>query len=202
VGELDRLRRHVAVVEPVREYEAPLLGELLEAALDGEHLKVTYDSIRSGSSERVIYPFGLYASQGFWYCACFDHKRRANVTLRADRFLSAERVKGFERPPHVPLDRWAGAVRSDGSERLRLRVHVSERSTKSFELVSLLGRIEAYSQSGGRRSGIVEADIPRSEVDFYASRLLSVGTDVRVESPSELVEAMRNKALEVARLYD
>jgi hypothetical protein len=26
---LDRLRRHVAVVEPVREYEAPLLGELL-----------------------------------------------------------------------------------------------------------------------------------------------------------------------------
>jgi predicted DNA-binding transcriptional regulator YafY len=26
VGELDRLRQHVAVVEPVREYEAPLLG--------------------------------------------------------------------------------------------------------------------------------------------------------------------------------
>src|SRR3954454_13194036 len=61
VGELDRLRRHVAVVEPVREYEAPLLGELLEAALDGEHLKVTYDSIRSGATERVVYPFGLYA---------------------------------------------------------------------------------------------------------------------------------------------
>ena len=87
VGELDRLRRHVAVVEPVREYEAPLLGELLGDALDGEHLKVIYDSIRSGASARVIYPFGLYASQGFWYCACFDLKGRANVSLRADRFL-------------------------------------------------------------------------------------------------------------------
>lgn len=201
VGELDRLRRHVAVVEPVREYEAPLLGELLKAALDEEHLKVTYDSIRSGVSERVVYPFGLYASQGFWYCACFDHKRRANVSLRADRFLSAERVKGFERPPHVPLDGWTRALRSGGGETLRLRVHVSERGTKSFELVSLLGRIEADSQSGGQRSGIVEADIPRSEVEFYASRLLSVGADVRVESPPELVEALRNKALEVARLY-
>ena len=35
VSELDRLRRHVAVVEPVREYEAPLIGDLLEAALYG-----------------------------------------------------------------------------------------------------------------------------------------------------------------------
>ena len=56
VAKLDRLRRHVAVVEPVREYEAPLLGELLRASLDGAHLKVAYDSIRSGVSERVVFP--------------------------------------------------------------------------------------------------------------------------------------------------
>ena len=201
VGELDRLRRHVAVVEPVREYEAPLLGELLGAALDGEHLKVTYDSIRSGASERVVYPFGLYASQGFWYCACFDHKRRANVSLRADRFLSAERVKGLERPPRVPLDEWTRTLRKRGGERLRLRLHVSECGAKSFELVSLLGHIRFDNQPDGQNGGIVEADIPRSEVGYYASRLLSVGTDVKVESPPELIEALRNKALEVARLY-
>ena len=202
VGELNGLRRHVVVVEPVREYEAPLLGELLAAALDEEHLKVTYDSIRSGASERVIYPFGLYASQGFWYCACFDHKRRANVSLRADRFLSAERVKRLERPPYVSLDEWTHALRSRGGERLRLRVYVSERGTKSFELVSLFGRIPVDNRPDGQHGGIAEADIPRSEVDYYASRLLSVGTDVRVESPPELVEALINKALEVARLYD
>ena len=33
VAELDRLRRHVLVGGPVRDYEAPLLGELLWAAL-------------------------------------------------------------------------------------------------------------------------------------------------------------------------
>jgi hypothetical protein len=47
-----------------------------------------------------------------------------------------------------------------------------------------------------------ERDAPRSEVDFYASRLLSVRTNVRVESSPELVEALFNKALDVARLYD
>jgi predicted DNA-binding transcriptional regulator YafY len=203
VAELDRLRRHVAVVEPVREYEAPLLGELLRASLDKAHLKVAYDSIRSGVSERLVFPFGLYASQGFWYCACFDHKREANVSLRADRFLSAERVEGLERPPHhVALESWIHALESRGGERLTLRAYVTERGTKSFELASLFGRIEAEGEAAdGRRSGIAEAEIPRSEIDFYASRLLSVGTEVKVESPPELVEAMRNKAREIAQLY-
>jgi hypothetical protein len=64
---------------------------------------------------------------------------------------------------------------------------------KSFELTSLFGSIAA--QEG---SGTVEAEIPRSEIGYYASRLLSVGTDV---SPPELVEAIQNRAREVSRLY-
>src|SRR5215213_55945 len=79
VAQLDRLRRHVFVGGPVRDYEAPLLGELLSAALEAAHLKVTYDSIESGVTERVIFPYGLYASQGYWYCVCFDSRREMNV---------------------------------------------------------------------------------------------------------------------------
>ena len=48
----------------------------------------------------------------------------------------------------------------------------------------------------------MKAEIPRSEIDFYASRLLSVGANVRVESPTELIRTIREKALEVTRLYD
>src|SRR5918997_5595330 len=136
VAELDRLRRHVALVEPVRDYEAPLLGELLRASLDEAHLKIAYDSIRSGVSERVVFPFGLYASQGFWYCACFDHKRGANVSMRADRFLSAERVGGFERPAHVPLERWPHDMGDADEEWAKVRARVTARGAKSFELTS------------------------------------------------------------------
>jgi predicted DNA-binding transcriptional regulator YafY len=197
VGELERLRRHVAVVEPVREYEAPLLGDLLQAALDGMHLMVVYDSIRSGTSERVIFPFGLYASQGYWYCACFDHKRSANVSMRADRFLTAERVEGYARPAHVPLERWPHGTGDADDESIRLQAQVTARGMKSFELTSLFGRITPDRRGGG----LIEADIPKQELDYYASRLLSVGTDVVVQSPPELVEAIRGKAREVAGLY-
>jgi predicted DNA-binding transcriptional regulator YafY len=109
----------------------------------------------------------------------------------------------LERPPHhVALESWIHALESRGGERLTLRAYVTERGTKSFELASLFGRIEAEGEAAdGRRSGIAEAEIPRSEIDFYASRLLSVGTEVKVESPPELVEAMRNKAREIAQLY-
>jgi predicted DNA-binding transcriptional regulator YafY len=197
VAQLDRLRRHVFVSGPVRDYEAPLLGELLSAALEGTHLKVTYDSIESGVTERVIFPHGLYASQGYWYCACFDRRREMNVPMRADRFLAAERVDGFETPPELSIQGWMGAARGVG-ERLRVRARVTERGRKSFELTSLFRSIAA--QEGG--GGTLEADIPRSEIDHYASRLLSVGTNIIVDSPPELAESIQNKAREVIRLYD
>jgi len=195
VAELDRLRRHVFVAGPVRDYEAPLLDELLSAALDGAHLKFTYDSIRSGLTERVIFPYSLYASQGYWYCACFDHKRGTNVPMRADRFLSAERVEGLEPPQELSVRDWMNTAREAFSERLWVRARVTERGRKSFELTSLFGRITP------EEGGIIEVEIPRSEIDYYASRLLSVGMDVFVDSPQELVEAIENKAREIVCLY-
>ena len=195
VAQLDRLRRHVLVGGPVRDYEAPLLDELLSAALDGSHLKVTYDSIESGVTERVIFPYGLYASQGYWYCACFDLRREMNVPMRADRFLSAERVGGFEPPEELSVRDWMNTAREAFSERLWVRARVTERGMKSFELTSLFGRVMP------EEDGVIEVKIPRSEIDYYASRLLSVGTDVFVESPPELVEAIENNACEIVRLY-
>jgi predicted DNA-binding transcriptional regulator YafY len=195
VAQLDRLRRHVVVAGPVRDYEAPLLGELLSAALEGAHLKVVYDSIESGVTERVIFPYGLYASQGYWYCACFDRRREMNVPMRADRFLSAERVEGFEVPQELSVRDWMNSAPEAFSERVRVRARVTERGRKSFELTSLFGRIVP------EVDGVIEVKIPRSEIDYYASRLVSVGTDVLVESPPELVKAIENKALEIVHLY-
>lgn len=196
VGELDRRRRHVAVLEPVRDYEAPLLGALLEAAVEGAHVRAVYGSA-SGRSERIIYPFGVFAARGFWYCACHDYKRGRKVSLRADRFRSIEIVEGAEQPEHVPLDRWIDEVEDDDDDLLELRASVSERGMKSFELASLFGRIDV-AQDG---HGIIDARVLAARIDFFASRLLSLGTDVTVTAPPELIEAMRDKAEAVARLY-
>jgi predicted DNA-binding transcriptional regulator YafY len=197
VEQLDRVRRHVAVLERPRSYEAPLLGELLRASVEGAHLTAVYDS-RSGVSERLIFPFGLYASEGFWYCACYDYRRGANLSLRADRFLSVERAgEGLERPPHILLSEWLRVVEGGDGTGLRLRASVSARGVKSFDLQSLFGRMEVDER--GRAT--IDTVVPRSEIEWYASRLLSVGTDVVVESPEELIDALRRRAREVASLY-
>jgi predicted DNA-binding transcriptional regulator YafY len=81
------------------------------------------------------------------------------------------------------------------SERLWVQARVTERGRKSFELTSLFGRITP------EEGGVIEVEIPRSEIDYYASRLLSLGTDIFVDSPQELVEAIENKAREIVQLY-
>ena len=54
VRELDGLRRHLAVLDPVREYEAPLLGELFRAAVESSafegRLRLRLPKSPSGSS--------------------------------------------------------------------------------------------------------------------------------------------------------
>lgn len=180
----------------MRDFAAPLLGELFQAAVERSHVNVAYDST-SGISERIIFPFGIFASRGFWYCACHDYKRAKTVVLRADRFLEIERVEGLERPAHVPLDDWVHVTENEADQTVKLRVSVSKRATKSFDLASLFGRIETDASGGG----VIETWIPASAIDFYAARLLGVGTDLIVESPPELITAMREKSQALARLY-
>ena len=115
--------------------------------------------------------------------------------MRADRFLSAERVGGFEPPRELSVRDWMDTAREAIGERLQVRARVTERGRKSFDLASLFGSIEPD------EDGVFEAEIPRSEVDYYASRLLSVGTEIFVDSPPELVESIETRSREIALLY-
>lgn len=197
VRELERLGRHVAILaRPVGD-PAPLLGDLLRAALDRAHLRVVYDS-KSGRSERIIFPFGVYAMGGCWYCACHDEKRGGNVSLRADRVVALARVEGdHARPPHIPMARWLDVVERDDGRGLPLRATVTPRGLLSYDLRALFGPI----RPDGRGGGVIEGAIPRSEVAWYASQFLAAGPDVVVESPPELITAIRAQADTVAMLY-
>ncbi|MGH2343946.1 MAG: helix-turn-helix transcriptional regulator, partial [Chloroflexota bacterium] len=195
--ELERLSRHVAIIaRPVGD-PAPLLDDLLRAALDGAYLRIVYDS-KSGRAERVIFPFGIYAMGGCWYCACRDEKRGANLSLRADRVVALARVEGErERPSHIPMAQWLDVVERDDGHGLPLRTRVTPRGLLSYDLRALFGTIQPDDQGGG----IIEGTIPQSEVEWFASKLLPVGPDVVVESPLELIAAIRAQADALAVLY-
>jgi predicted DNA-binding transcriptional regulator YafY len=197
LNELDHLRRHVAIIERPRERAAPLLGELLRAALDRAHLRVVYETL-SGRSERLIFPFGLFAQAGFWYCACYDYKREAHLSLRADRFISLARETGPKAPPHIPVATWQGVIERDDGPILPLRVVVTPRGMRRGDLPTLFGRLRPDKDGGG----VIEGTIPQSQIDFYATLLLSAGADVLVEAPPELVAAMRRQIRTLAALYE
>ncbi len=195
VRELDRVRQYIVVNETERRYEAPLLQDLFQAACDGAHVRIVYDS-RSGLSERIIYPFGLYAAAGFWYCACYDYQRCINLSLRADRLREATRVEGLERPAVPSLREWLATRERHAEQPLRLRATVTERGMKQFDLSALFGP-----GTVDVRDGAIDTVIPEAEVDFFAARLLPLGTEIVVESPPELIDALRRKAEAIAALY-
>jgi predicted DNA-binding transcriptional regulator YafY len=199
IAELDRLREVVAVLpaEAAPRYDAPLLPLLLAAARDRAHLRVEYES-RSGRSERVIAPFGLYASAGFWYCACYDDRRDGLLALRADRLLSAEVVAG-RAPRELPtLREWLRTRWSGPAETRALRLVVSAEARRRFEF----GFFDAPLVPDERGGGVIAAAIPAAEIDYYATRLLPMGASVRVESPPELIAALRERARAVLDMYD
>jgi biotin operon repressor len=66
VRALDRIHQHVVVLGSEQRYSAPHLAEILRAAVDGVHLRIVYDST-SGESERLIFPYGLFASGTYPY---------------------------------------------------------------------------------------------------------------------------------------
>ncbi len=196
IQELDRIRRHVAIISRPPEYEAPLLPDLLRAALDEVHLRIEYDG-RSGRSTRVIFPFGLFAQHGFWYCACHNERRNRLLTLRADRILSVERVLGRERPDPVDLDRWFETTERDDGSGLPMRILVTPAGMKNFDLRALFPEVRETPDGG-----VIEGTLPRSEMGWFASQLLPVGLDATVESPPELIDAMRAQAGAILEWYD
>jgi predicted DNA-binding transcriptional regulator YafY len=196
VREMDHIQRHIAVAQPTRSYEAPLLADLLQAAIAGVHLYVDYES-RTRVSRRLLYPLGLLAEHGFWYCPCYDGERHMVLSLRADRIRAIERIEGLPTPDAPALREWVATRYTGTAGLLTLRARVTRSGAKSFEVTSLFGEVPVKRDG----YGVIEAQIPEAEIDWYASQLLSVGTDLVVEEPAGLIDAMRRQAEGITALY-
>lgn len=193
---LDRLRAHLVMSSTQRVYTAPLLAPLLQAAMDGVYVQIVYES-RSQVAERLIYPYGLFAANGFWYCACFDQKRQQHIALRADRILSMERKEGLETPPKMSLREWLQASDPDEEPALVLHVVINKHGMKQVSWSRF--RHEITIDDDG--NGTIQKKIPTKDLAFYAQLFLPLGSDVTIESPRELVETIRERAHEILEHY-
>lgn len=201
VSRLERLRAHIVMSGTQRDYTAPLLTELLQAAIDEVHLNVKYES-RSQTAERLIYPYGLYATDGFWYCACFDHKRQQHVSLRADRVLSLQHVEGLieglTQPAKMSLRAWLQVNDPEEEPLLELHVTINKQGMKHLNWRAFLSNL-ALDNDG---NGIIQQHIPLKELDFYARQFLPLGSDAIIASPPELIEAIKHRAHAILACYE
>lgn len=197
VQQLDRMRRHIAVLEPRPSYHAPFLADVFQAALDRVHLRIAYES-KSGRSERMMFPFGLYAAHGFWYCGCYDYQRGQHLSLRVDRILAIEREAARPPLPPIAMQDWLDTVERPGEDQLVLRARLTERGAKNADLQTLFGAAIVRTAHGGT----LQATIPPTEIAFYARQFLALGTDVIVDAPPELIAEIRAMARAVAAIYD
>jgi len=194
--DLDRLRERVAVAGQERRYDAPFLAGLLRAALDEVHLRIGYDS-RRGPSERLVYPYGLVAALGFWYCACFDGARGGHVWLRADRVTALERVEGLEKPEMMTLTAWLARPEHVDGDVLVLKATLTARGMKELDW-SAIGEGLTQDRDGAGRIGTT---IPVASLDFYTRLFLRLGSDAVVTSPEELIAALRRAAQALLARY-
>jgi predicted DNA-binding transcriptional regulator YafY len=191
---LDALRECVAVLGQERVYRAPHLSALLDAAMERSHLRIGYES-RARTSERVIFPIGLYASEGFWYVVCHDDERAAVIALRADRVHSVERLDARPAPTDLTLRTYLATYRSHTPDMVRLRARLSRRATYSFDFTAIFG------SAAVAVDGILDTAIPRSEIPWYADHILTLGTDFVLQEPRELIDEIRRRVSDITALY-
>jgi predicted DNA-binding transcriptional regulator YafY len=193
--EIERVRARVAMVTVERRYDAPLLADLLRAALDGVHLRISYAS-RRGSSERLIFPYGLYAGLGFWYCACFDYTRGRHAALRADRVLSLAREEGHEPPEPLTLREWLRRP-AGGESMLRLQASITPHGMKTLDW-SAFGESLRQDAAGG---GQIDMPIPGTSLDYYARIFLPLGREATIQAPAALIALLREQARAILAHY-
>ncbi|MFD3449964.1 helix-turn-helix transcriptional regulator [Microbacteriaceae bacterium 4G12] len=194
---IETLQDRLAIDSPKRSFKNHYLKELLQASLDKKPLQIEYES-RSGYSIRTIFPYGLVLSNGLWYSPAFCYKRKRNVSFRVDRIISLKVQHDFSEP--LPTDmtvtQWLNQTEALSKE-LTLRATLTKKGCKMLDPHPIGEWIQATSSG----TGIIEEKCRESDIPFIGGLFLSLGTEIVIEEPAELIHFVREKALEVVSQY-
>lgn len=195
---IDQMKNRVDFFTPTRQKESPYLSVLLQGAIEQKVIHIQYDS-REGDSCRLIQPVGIYANNGFWYCPAYCFLREDFRLFRCDRMLAAQIDESAEPLDHrhVHLGNW-----ETFSKRQRVDVRFYVELTKvgiqrcEAELCPFPNLVVCPDGSG-----YLDSLIPQSEIPFFASFFLGLGTDAIVKEPQELVEHMKQMLARIQSIY-
>lgn len=196
---IDEMKNRVDFFTPTRQKESPHLSVLLHGAVEQKVIRIQYDS-REGDSCRRIQPVGIYANNGLWYCPAYCFLREDFRLFRCDRIREAQIDESAEPLDHrqIHLGNWQSYSKRQRID-VRFYVELTRAGVQRCEAELWPVPKLVVRPDGG---GYLDHLIPRSEIPFFASFFLGLGTDAVVKEPQELVERMKELLAQLQSIYE
>jgi len=171
-----RMREHITFVQHPGEHAEPLTTEILGAAVEKREIQFMYHA-RSGHKKVRVFPYGIYYGQGYWYMPARNKDRV--LLYRVDRMQQLAVMESVDES--VPsLKAWLDAKEDRAS--VEVVLHFTEFGARMAASDVLFKSVQ-----GNEWRGMV----PPEEFSFTARKLLSYGPEVKVISPTELKQQVR-----------
>ncbi|SDM56745.1 Predicted DNA-binding transcriptional regulator YafY, contains an HTH and WYL domains [Fictibacillus solisalsi] len=170
-----------------------------QAAIEQRVITVEYE-LSGDLRISILQPIGIIENGYNWYSPCY------NPTDKTVHLLNLKNIKtaAIENECHpltgntaLPVSQWNELV--SPLEKLNLHVNLNSNGANKALNHPVLRKDTKLSS---KRSGQIEAIIPREALPLYAEWIWAFGADAYVVSPSELVDYLRAKTDEMAQIYE
>lgn len=197
---IDQMKNRVDFHTHTRQQKAEYLEILLDAAVEQRVVTIEYETI-DGCAKRSIQPVGVFASNGFWYCAAYCFLRDGFRLFRCDRMLSAAYDTGGIKPRdhrHIHLGNWR-EYGEELSASIRMVVDLSREGVQRCESeLWPVPHIDKQLDGSGR----LDQNVPAGEMMYFAKFFIGLGNEATVKEPRELVDRMKEILTEMLAKYD
>lgn len=192
---IDEMKGRVLFWTPKRP-DVPLhLDKLLEASIEQKAIQVTYDSLSTPSTRKLL-PIGIFAQNGYWYLPSYCFQREDYRLFRVDRILEVQGVKQASLPNHnVTLEDW---FRDQApNQTIRLCVSLTNKGMRKCQIDPWLSKHIISSSTGAK----IDTELNVEDLEYYGDFFLSLGEDGVVEGPDEMISYMKRKIDTLSKLY-
>lgn len=196
---IEQMKNRVDFEVPTRRGVAPHLSILLDGAIHQKILLIDYESQKKKSS-REIQPIGIYARDGFWYCPAYCFLRGEFRVFRCDKIHSVVHSTSASEPidiQHIHLENKDILFQTE-REYTRLYAELSREGTQRCEAELWLASRLHFRKDG---TAWLDENLPKSDISFYAKYFISLGNEVTVHDPPELVDCIKRILSEILAKY-
>lgn len=161
----------------------PLLKDLIQKAIEKKPVKIEYQSPKQ-ISERIVQLIGVYSNEGLWYVPVFDFHKQETRLFRADRIKKIEHCKTEFKAIELTLADFLYSYRI--KESVHLFVKLTDRGVLLCRENPYLGsRVQLNSNGIG---GYIDTFIDKSDLEFAGRFFISLGNNVQVVEPVEMID--------------